>query len=216
MAPGHKHQLVTIYLTDSKQHPRPSGQAVAAKATEEASNLAREAENHRRHLQERIRQVKTRLADPGAEAFAKLAATAAAGVEIVVAPQLYPTPPDLAARMVDLADIEAHHRVLEPSAGTGHLLRAIGPGPDKVAVEIHPRLVELLVRSGISGVQIHQQDFLACNGNLGSFDRIVMNPPFGKGEDIKHILHAAKMLRPGGCSWRSAPMVPASEKRCSH
>ena len=43
-----------------------------------------------------------------------------------------------------------------------------------------------------------QADFLECNGDLGTFDRIVMNPPFANGDDIKHIMHALKMLKPGG------------------
>ena len=41
-------------------------------------------------------------------------------------------------------------------------------------------------------------DFLEQNGNLGTFDRILMNPPFQNGADIKHIQHAMKMLKPGG------------------
>jgi hypothetical protein len=43
-----------------------------------------------------------------------------------------------------------------------------------------------------------QADFLECNGDLGTFDRIVMNPPFANADDIKHIMHALKMLKPGG------------------
>lgn len=125
-------------------------------------------------------------------------ATLEAGIQTVVAPQLFPTPLAIAARMVELAEIEPGHRVLEPSAGTGNILRAIGPGPDKVAVEINPQLVEQLAKAGISGLHIHQADFLACNGNLGMFDRIVMNPPFERGADIQHIQHALGMLAPGG------------------
>ena len=39
---------------------------------------------------------------------------------------------------------------------------------------------------------------MECNGDLGTFDRIVMNPPFANADDIKHIMHALKMLKPGG------------------
>lgn len=45
---------------------------------------------------------------------------------------------------------------------------------------------------------IWQADFLALNGQLGKFDRIVMNPPFENGSDIKHIRHALTFLKPGG------------------
>jgi 16S rRNA G1207 methylase RsmC len=30
------------------------------------------------------------------------------------------------------------------------------------------------------------------------FDRILMNPPFERGDDIRHIEHARKFLKPGG------------------
>ena len=127
-----------------------------------------------------------------------MAASLRAGVKIVVAPQLFPTPPDLAARMVEAAKIEPHHRVLEPSAGTGNLLRAIGPGPDKVAVEINQQLLKPLAMSE-SGLRVYSGDFLEEQPDvLGQFDRVVMNPPFQNGADIRHIEHALTFLKPGG------------------
>ncbi|MBM9615239.1 methyltransferase [Desulfobulbus rhabdoformis] len=125
-----------------------------------------------------------------------------AGVQVVTAPQLFPTPPDLAARMVELAEIEPGHRVLEPSAGTGNILKAIGNAPDKVAVELNQELAfSILPRLGVSGLHIHQANFLECSKEqpeIGTFDRILMNPPFEKGADIQHIKHALTMLKPGG------------------
>ena len=42
-------------------------------------------------------------------------------------------------------------------------------------------------------------DFLKCvAARLGTFDAIVMNPPFKMGTDIKHIRHALTFLEPGG------------------
>lgn len=127
--------------------------------------------------------------------------------------RLYPTPADLAARMVSLAGIEEGMRVLEPSAGTGMLLGAMGhqmfgamdcgvfgDSPERgevVAVEINQTLATRLCRDfPLTGV--YAADFLACNGNLGRFDRVVMNPPFANADDIKHIKHALGMLKPGG------------------
>ena len=125
--------------------------------------------------------------------------TLKAGIKVVSAPKLFPTPPDIAERMVELAEIEPDHRVLEPSAGTGNILRAIGNGPDKVAVEInHNLFMQLAYHFPISGILVIEGDFLQQDGNLGTFDRIVMNPPFTNGEDIKHIQHARTMLKPGG------------------
>jgi hypothetical protein len=123
-----------------------------------------------------------------------------AGVQVVAAPQLFPTPPDLADHVIELADIRAGHTILEPSAGTGALLDALQRKPlDYIGglsvVEINPHLARMLEAKGYS---VRCADFLACNGDLGTFDRIIMNPPFTHGEDIKHIEHARTLLAPSG------------------
>lgn len=120
-----------------------------------------------------------------------------AGVQVVSAPQLFPTPADLAARMVELADIEPGIRVLEPSAGTGRILEQLPEGCEVVAVEINAALggrLDADRRAVVIG------DFLQCTPETlwGSFDRVLMNPPFENADDIKHILHARSMLKPGG------------------
>lgn len=120
-----------------------------------------------------------------------------AGVQVVSAPQLFPTPPSLAARMVELADIEPGMRVLEPSAGTGRILEQLPEGCEVVAVEINAALggrLDASRRAVVIG------DFLKCTPETlwGSFDRILMNPPFANADDIRHIRHALGMLKPGG------------------
>jgi 16S rRNA G1207 methylase RsmC len=95
-----------------------------------------------------------------------------------------------------LADIQPGQRVLEPSAGTGSLLKVL-PDTPTVAVEINGQLAEALQRR-FSGVSIHHADFLTLNGELGEFDRVVMNPPFAHGSDLEHIRHAFAKLKPGG------------------
>jgi len=97
------------------------------------------------------------------------------GIKVVSAPQLFPTPLELAGRMVDLAEINIGDRVLEPSAGTGNLLRAL-PGIfsfpklnekcrqtacDVVAVEINGTLTEALENSGLAQ-RVICTDFLTC------------------------------------------------------
>lgn len=148
---------------------------------------------------------------PEPDKFDVLREQAKAGVKVVSANQLFPTPPELAKRAVALADVQPGQRVLEPSAGTGNLLRpifdAIG-GLDcgkVVAVEQNYNLVETLKHDRTKRLyanedtfKIVQADFLECNGDLGKFDRVVMNPPFENGSDIKHIQHALTMLKPGG------------------
>jgi tRNA A58 N-methylase Trm61 len=120
-----------------------------------------------------------------------------AGVKIVSAPQLFPTPQGIARRVVELADIQPGMTVLEPSAGTGALLDAIGTHAGVTAVEINHALAEALrVRYPFHDVRC--ADLLALGGELGQFDRIVMNPPFDHGSDIDHIKHAFAKLAPGG------------------
>ena len=121
------------------------------------------------------------------------------GVKVVVAPQLFPTPPALAERMVKLADLQTDNRVLEPSAGTGNILSELidtGARIDVFAVEINGPLADMLRQKFLS-VTVERADFLEYKPTQ-NFDRIIMNPPYVNGEDIKHILHARELLKPGG------------------
>lgn len=123
-----------------------------------------------------------------------------AGIQTVSAPQLFPTPPDVAAYMAELLDPQPGERIGELSAGTGNLIKAtLAACPDcsMVAVEIAPALVSGL-KTSFPQIAVHQADFLQCNGDLGKFDKIILNPPFEKGVDIKHIRHAQTFLNPGG------------------
>ncbi len=98
---------------------------------------------------------------------------------IVAVPQLFPTPPELADRMVALADIRPGQQVLEPSAGTGRIIDAIrrnAHGYAITAVELNCNMAHRL-RTVDCVDDTRQADFLECNGDLGTFDRIVMNPP---------------------------------------
>lgn len=125
--------------------------------------------------------------------------TLKAGVRVVAAPQLFPTPPALAQKMVELAELQERNRILEPSAGTGNILQAIITA-DKglpMAIEINDALAENLAKR-FPLTPVIGKDFLTCNGELGKFDRILMNPPFENGSDIKHIKHALAFLNPGG------------------
>jgi tRNA A58 N-methylase Trm61 len=120
-----------------------------------------------------------------------------AGVKVVSAPQLFPTPSDIARRVVELADIQPGMTVLEPSAGTGALLDAIGMHAGVTTVEINHTLTESL-RLRYPFHDVRCADFLTLGDELGQFDRIVMNPPFDHGTDIDHIKHAFAKLAPGG------------------
>ncbi len=141
--------------------------------------------------------------DPEAEKVQALRQAIRQGVQVVTAPQLFPTPPGLATMVVEAADVRPGLRILEPSAGTGNLLRALYDALQDnlagvTAVEINPTLADSL-KAGFPHSDVRCADFLGCNGNLGEpFDRVVMNPPFENGSDVAHVLHALHFLRPGG------------------
>lgn len=119
-------------------------------------------------------------------------------VEVVAAPTLFPTPREIVAQMIDLADIDDGMDILEPSAGTGAILSAIPPHCQVQAVEIDYRLAARL-NEAFPFVKTIQADFL-CLGpeDIGAFDVVLMNPPFDRGQDITHIRHALNFVRPGG------------------
>jgi phospholipid N-methyltransferase len=139
---------------------------------------------------------------PAADFEAMRAALKNGGVQVVVAPQLFPTPASLADEAAELLDLQPGNRLLEPSAGTGALIdaarRVAGSDLEVVAVEISGPLCQALESRRVSRV-IHA-DFLsvAASENPGKFDRILMNPPFENAADIRHIQHARHFLRPGG------------------
>jgi protein-L-isoaspartate O-methyltransferase len=186
-----KHELVCVFLTDAKVHDRPGEKPKPERTPEEWERRIEEAAA--------LRPVKS--PDPLAEEFDALKATLKAGVKVVSAPQLFPTPKELAQRMVEEAGLpvaDPSLRILEPSAGTGAILdQVFTHAGEIVAVEINYSLADAL-RNKFQAVRVQCSDFLECNGDLGKFDRILMNPPFANGDDIKHIQHAVKFLKPNG------------------
>lgn len=160
-----------------------------------ATNLLTKPERPTRYVPEKSEQAKR---------FDAL--KTAAPVSVVVAPQLFPTPRDIAERMAAMLEVEPGHAVLEPSAGTGNLLGALGGrmfghNPERGtvhAVEINHKLAGRL-QAEFPFTTVHCADFLEFRpDDFAPFDRIIMNPPFENASDIRHILHAVAMLKPGG------------------
>ncbi|EQA55365.1 LPD1 domain-containing protein [Leptospira kmetyi] len=114
------------------------------------------------------------------------------GVKI---PGFFPTPKLLAQRLVKEAEISSGMEVLEPSAGKGDLSEEIqnltGIKPD--TIEYFSSLREILQKKDFNLVG---SDFLEFKDKL--YDRIIMNPPFEKGQDLEHVQHAYSLLKPGG------------------
>jgi len=109
----------------------------------------------------------------------------------------FPSPPAVVKRLLQLADIQPGQRVLEPSAGKGAIAYACA---DAGAVVDCYELMEANFVA-LAGDQrlgpVRHMDFLA-QAPEASYDRVVMNPPFMKQLDIKHVLHALKFLKSGG------------------
>lgn len=115
--------------------------------------------------------------------------------------EFFETPPALVDQMIDYAEIEDGHRVLEPSAGRGAILdgicRAHLAGALIHVVELDPVNREVL--SERQDCQLVGDDFLKFEAPAGLlYDRVVMNPPFSKQQDIAHVTRAFGMLKRGG------------------
>ncbi len=136
------------------------------------------------------------------DTFARLADPSAAP-RAVSSFNLFQTPASVAQSMVEWATLRRNlGRTLEPSAGLGRLYkaaRAHDDVADMVLVEQSAEVFAELCRivGTDSSTQTRCGDFLTVDG-LGTFDTILMNPPFQRRTDVKHILHAVNLLRIGG------------------
>ena len=120
----------------------------------------------------------------------------------------YPTPAELADKMVAMADLKRVHFVLEPSAGKGDLVTAIenkmryagyseytdkhGSQVEIDCIEQDSNLQNLLKGAG---KRLVYDDFLNFE-TFKRYDLILMNPPFSAGD--RHLLKALKMIENGG------------------
>jgi len=104
----------------------------------------------------------------------------------------FETPPEVVACMVGLAWPAG--RVLEPSAGLGAIADSLLIARDQIlCIEKNVQRAEELRKKGYA---VQCGDFLAMQP--GTFDTILMNPPFEAGQDIDHVQHAFGCLAPGG------------------
>lgn len=110
-------------------------------------------------------------------------------------PGFVPTPLPVVDLMISKAEIKAGMTALEPSAGAGHIARPLRQlEVELTLVEWNHYLCDLLRLDGFSPIEM---DFLAWQSKQ-RFDRILMNPPFERLQDIDHVLHANKFLAADG------------------
>ncbi len=181
-----------VFITDLKRVDPPKTEPIEAPELPAA------------HLPEPTARPVPRAPSPAKVEAEKLRAALKNGVQVVSAPQLFPTPDSVAAQLIDGLGVRNGDRVLEPSAGTGAILKALFRATrhlalhDVVAVEINHQLAAALEATWNADVKA--ADFLTLfRDDLGGrFNRIAANPPFANGADIAHVLHAIHLLAPGG------------------
>lgn len=119
--------------------------------------------------------------------------------------QAFYTPSVIAEEIALIANVHGL-KVLEPSAGGGALAKAcLKFGAERVCcIEKEPSCFDVL--ANISEF-VTIGDFLLMKPGVAYslFDRVVMNPPFTKGQDVKHIAKALEWLKPGGILYSIVP-----------
>lgn len=110
----------------------------------------------------------------------------------------FDTPADLAQRVAVMADIKPSMAVLEPSCGIGNIVEAAERAGGRVmGFEIDAKRLHEAKERCIFAGGLRHSSFLAAEPET-VFDRVVMNPPFARQDDIRHVMHAACFLKPGG------------------
>lgn len=122
----------------------------------------------------------------------------------ITAFNLFQTPRPVAALMSEIvrAYVKPGARILEPSAGLGRLYEPFEHLDELrenwLMIENAGECVRAL-KAAIRRLDIQERDFMQTSPDkIGTFDAVIMNPPFKQGTDIKHIKHAVTMLNPGG------------------
>jgi len=120
--------------------------------------------------------------------------------------QYYPTPVDVVERIIaDLGPIRGQ-RVLEPSCGCGRFLDALRrAGGDCYGIEVD---ASRATQCRAKGHSVLRGNFLEA-APTGSFDLVVMNPPFYGRHYAKHVRHALRFLRPKG---KLVAILPATAR----
>lgn len=117
--------------------------------------------------------------------------------------QFYATPSELAARMVDMAELSENDgrgfgRILEPSAGQGAIVKAIHEVTGGATVICYELMdINRNVLKKITGASVIGDDFMKADKS-SRYDRIIANPPFTKNQDIDHIRLMYDLLESGG------------------
>jgi len=111
-------------------------------------------------------------------------------------PGYFPTQAPVIDIMLQRARISDGMTMLEPEAGSGHIADALRQAyPQNLLYVVEPvlKLRELLKLKGHTLLAADLMDI-----QHGEYDRIVMNPPFERQQDLDHVRKAYSLLAPGG------------------
>lgn len=107
----------------------------------------------------------------------------------------FPTPPALVSMLTARADLFEGAKVLEPSAGKGDIGQAVANlGARVQCIEINHALADICRAKGLDTVT---NDFCEIPP-VERYDRVIMNPPFERGQDVEHFRRGYLWLKPGG------------------
>lgn len=97
--------------------------------------------------------------------------------------QFFPTPPELAKKVVEMAEIKDGENCLEPSAGRGGIAQFM---PNCDCIELNQDNAAYLREHGFNVIH---DDFMTFKPKK-DYAVIVMNPPFNKGQAVAHVTKA--------------------------
>jgi len=106
----------------------------------------------------------------------------------------FPTPAGIVEQMISLAGVNQGNKVLEPSAGRGAIaIPCANLGARVNCYELMAANYDHLCTVNHENIRVEQRDFLTVmQGEV--YDKILMNPPFAKQADIRHVMHAMRFL----------------------
>ena len=113
--------------------------------------------------------------------------------------QFFPTPKEIVKQMIDMVCWIDVKSCLEPSFGTGNILKELPIMTDikTYGCELNLDMFKNTVAEigNLKNLELNNVDFLNFKENV---DVIIANPPFTKLQSIKHFFHMVELLNPNG------------------
>lgn len=123
----------------------------------------------------------------------------AAEIKLSSYPGYFPTQKPVIEIMLRRARIEPGMKVLEPEAGSGDIADGVSAAVPGVILEVIEPVSKLRDLLELKGYKLVGDDLMQLSrSELGQYDRIVMNPPFERQQDLDHIRRAYNLLAPRG------------------